>query len=57
VIDFYELERKYPQFDATKWIPLTVRYGHLPIRFLFKTNLEEIYKLPTKDAESLQTKE
>ena len=49
MIDFDELERKYPPFDVTKWVPVSVRYRHLPIRFLFKTDLEEVYKLPTTD--------
>lgn len=42
---------RHPPFDATKWVPLTERYRHLSIKFLFKVSLEEIYMLPTADEE------
>lgn len=44
-----ELNDKYPPMDMTNWVPLSVRYRHLPIKVLWRTDLEEILKMPTTD--------
>jgi hypothetical protein len=46
---FEELDKKYPPFDITKWVPISVRYRHLPIKVLWRTDLEDILKMPTTD--------
>jgi hypothetical protein len=46
---FDELNEKYPPYDATKHVPLSVRYRHLSIKVLWRTDLEEIVKMPTTD--------
>ncbi len=44
-----EINEKYPPFDITKWVPLSVRCRHLPIKVLWRTDLEDLLKMPTAD--------
>ena len=37
-----EINIKYPPFDVSKWVPPSVRYAHLSIKVLFKTDLDKL---------------
>lgn len=44
-----EINDKYPPFDISKWVPLSVRYRHLPIKTFWRTDIEDLVKMPTAD--------
>lgn len=49
MIDFDELNRRYPAYCVSKHVPLSVRYRHLSIKVLWRTDLEDILRTPTTD--------
>ena len=49
------INEKHPPFDVTKWVKPSDRYSHLSIKELFKTDFEDLYKMPT--TEELKSKQ
>lgn len=44
-----DINDRHPPFDITTWIPLSVRYRHLPIKVFWRMDIEDMIKLPTAD--------
>ncbi len=44
-----DIQNKYPPLDRSTYVPLSVRYRHLPIKTLWRTDFEDLLKMPTAD--------